>query len=109
MKERRKFVRLKINYKVDYFELNENGDLLDKGESQTEDVSKGGVRLKLDKFIKEGSILDLKIYNTSYKKPIDCNARIIWMKKMTDNCFEYGLDFTRIGWTESDRLVENPN
>jgi len=109
MEERRKYIRFKINYKVDCSILSENGELLYEGESQTEDVSKGGVRLKFDKFIKEGTILDLKIYNTSYKKPIDCNARIVWVKKIRDNCFACGLDFKRIGWTESDKLVENPD
>jgi len=109
VKERRNYVRFKINYKVDYSRLSENGELLFEGESQTEDVSKGGVRLKLDQFIKEGAILDLKIYNTSYKKPIVCNARIVWVNKERDNCFVYGLDFKRIGWTESDKLIENPN
>ncbi len=109
MKERRKYMRLKINYKVNYSRFSENGEMIYEGEAQTEDVSKSGVRLKISKFINEGVILNLKIYNTFYEKPIDCSGRIVWMKKMTDNYFVYGLDFTRIGWIESDKLLEKPN
>lgn len=109
MEERRKYMRLSINYKVNYSRLSENGEMIDEGEAQTEDISKSGVRLKISKFIDEGVILNLKIYNTFHEKPIDCSGRIVWMKKMTDNYFVYGLDFTRIGWIESDKLFGNPN
>ena len=109
MEERRKYRRLGINYKVNYSRLSENGEVIDEGEAQTEDVSKGGVRLKISRFINEGTVLNLKIYNTFYEKPIDCSGRIVWMKKMTDNCFVYGLYFTRIGWIGSDKLFKNPD
>ena len=102
-------MRLKINYKVNYSRLSENGEMIDEGEAQTEDVSKSGVRLKIRKFINEGTVLNLTIYNAFYEKPIDCSGRIVWMKKMADNYFVYGLDFTRIGWIESDKLFENPD
>jgi len=109
MKERRKYVRIKTNYKVDYSRLSENGKVIDEGEAQTEDVSKSGACLKLDKFINEGTVLNLKIYNKLHEKPIDCSARIVWMKKERDNYFICGLDFTRIGWIESDKLFKNPD
>ena len=57
-----------------------------------------------DNPVGKGRILNLKIHILSRKNPIDAEARVIWEKETPDNPVMAGVAFTRIGWTESDKL-----
>lgn len=107
MVERRKYQRYKVSHRVIYRDSSEAYRLRSEGETETLDVSRGGVQIKLNSLISEGKILNLKIYNASYKEPVNVDARVVWVKETTANSFMLGLAFTNIGWIESDKLF-NP-
>jgi len=106
MKERRKFPRYKYSYKVLYKKA---ASLLWKNETYTENVSRGGIKIKIKRLLEEGTILKLKIFNPNIGKPIRALARILWTKKgvLDSDVWSVGLIFTHIGWTDTDKLLES--
>ena len=105
MNERRKYPRYDVSHPVVYRDVLGQSDPTSEGETRTEDVSRGGVSMKINRLVEDGSVLNLKIHNTSYKKPVDADARVVWIKKTIDDVTLLGLSFTRIGWIESDKLL----
>ncbi len=106
MVERRKYHRYEVSHRVIYRDPSQAYKLRREGETETVDVSRGGVRIKLNNLITQGKILKLKIYNASHNEPVDVNARVVWVKKATSDSFVLGLAFTNIGWIESDKLFK---
>ena len=104
--ERRKYQRYKLAHKVKYSPLSTNPESSDQGNTQTEDVSRGGVRIRCKNAMDVGKVVNLKIYNSSHKKPIDADARVVWCRKESGDSAVMGLNFTRIGWVESDKLFK---
>jgi len=103
--ERRKYPRYDVSHSVVYRDLLGQSEPTSEDETRTEDVSRGGISMRMNRLVEDGSILNLKIQNASYKKPIDADARVVWIKKTMDNATLLGLSFTRIGWIESDKLL----
>lgn len=106
MGERRKYQRYKVSHRVTYRDSSQAYKLRREGESETVDVSRGGVRIKLNNLITKGKILNLKIYNASYNEPVNVDAKVVWVKEAAGDSFVLGLAFTNIGWIESDRLFK---
>ena len=105
MEDRRKYRRYDVSYPVNYCDIAIDPELRSEGETTTEDVSRGGVRVKVKQLIESGKVLNLKIHNVSYTKPVDADARVVWVQKTLDEVVLLGLSFTRIGWIESDKLL----
>ena len=105
MEDRRKYPRYDVSHSVMYCDAARDPELRNEGETTTEDVSRGGIRVKINRLIEDGKILNLKIHNSSYTEPIDADARVVWVKKTLDDMVLLGLSFTRIGWIESDKLL----
>jgi len=104
MVERRKYPRFKIAHDVCFGDASVVSKIRSEGRTQTEDVSRGGVRMKINAPVESGKVLSLKIYNKSYADPINADATVIWAKKLMNNTSMLGLSFVRIGWIESDKL-----
>ncbi len=104
MEERRKYPRYKLSHKVVYNRVSKTSGTESDGSAQTEDVSRGGMKIRVNDLIGKEGILNLKIYIPSYKDPIDAEAKVVWQKETPDNSIMLGVAFTRIGWTESDKL-----
>ncbi len=104
--ERRKFPRYNLVCKVLY---KKTSSLLWRNETYTENISLGGLKIKVKKLLEEGERLKLKIFDPSVKAPIKAEAKVIWAKKISHirNSGAIGLAFTRIGWTDTTRLLKN--
>jgi len=106
MKERRRYPRFSFSHKVIYSDALNTYELKSDSRTITENVSRGGIRIRLGKVIEKGKIVNLKIYNSSYNEPVDADAKVVWTRKSVDEVMEAGLNFVRIGWVESDRLFK---
>lgn len=106
MVERRKYPRYKFTHRVVYSDVSKTYKVRSEGKTRTEDVSRGGVRMKLNDVIDAGKTLSMRIYNSLHEDPVDAEARVVWSKKMPGDSAAAGLAFTRIGWVESDKLFK---
>lgn len=73
--ERRKHLRFRNEIEVEYA-IEKKPHLKS---SFTIDISKGGMRLKLDEKLSSGTIMDIKI-RTSAKQLIEIEAEVVWTK-----------------------------
>ncbi|MBU0570968.1 MAG: PilZ domain-containing protein [Candidatus Omnitrophica bacterium] len=105
MQERRKYPRYDVSHPVSYCDVARDPERKSEEETKTEDVSRGGIRVKINRIIEDGRILNLKVRNSSYPEPVDADARVVWVEKTLDDEVLLGLSFTRIGWIESDKLL----
>jgi len=101
MEDRRKYPRYDLSHKGICDDMSQA--VLDEG-FETENVSRGGLRIKHKALIPEGRIFCVKIYNPIYDTPLDASARVIWSRKTEDGTVISGLAFTRVGWIECDKL-----
>ena len=63
MNERRKYPRYDVSHPVVYRDALGQSDPTSEGETRTEDVSRGGVSMKINRIVEDGSILNLKIHS----------------------------------------------
>jgi c-di-GMP-binding flagellar brake protein YcgR len=81
--ERRKFPRLKANLRVRYKVLQDKQANID---SQTKNISAGGICLFMDTQFEVGSLLGLEIEIPDYSYvPILAVGRLIWQARQTDS------------------------
>ena len=100
MEERRKYPRFDLKHDVIY--KSSSG----KGKTVTDNVSRGGIKVKVEEAVDNGQNLDLSIFPFASKDPVDAVSTVVWNRKDMDDSWLMGLAFTKIGWTESDRLIE---
>jgi len=105
MEERRKYPRFKLSHPVLYGSTAEKTESYLENTTRTEDVSRGGVRMKISPLIENGKVLTMKIHNPSCDESVEVVARVVWKRGELDDSTLAGLAFTRIGWIESDKLL----
>ncbi|MDD2689027.1 MAG: PilZ domain-containing protein [Candidatus Omnitrophica bacterium] len=84
-KERRKFPRAEIKYRINIIcegsvILGEPKDFI--FHTYTENISEGGIKVVLEKELKTASLVKLELYITTKKSlPIKCKGIVVWSKK----------------------------
>ena len=80
-RERRKHVRFKKNLEVIYIIKNRPNS---KKESQTIDISEGGMKLLLDEKLAKGLILDLIIELPDSKRTAEVECEVVWSEDVKE-------------------------
>jgi len=107
MTERRKYPRYPVHYDVMYKNLKERPSK--KSHAIAENASRTGLKLRLPKLLKTNDILELKIYKSVDSEPISATGKVVWQK---ESLLVYGekwagVYLTKIGWTESAKLINS--
>lgn len=105
MLERRKYPRFVFSHKVKYNDNPHDPLLGHEAKAKTLNVSKGGICLLTEEPLEKDDVLKLKIFCFSPWRPVTAYGRVVWSMRKNDDTFLTGLAFTRIGWTECDRLI----
>lgn len=117
--DKRKYVRLKSTFSIQFTIVHLQGDLPGLGwkEGQTRDVSKGGLGLEtseLDestiRFLnKEDIYLDLRIKVPLSSEPVKAVCDIAWFEPMKDNPSQYfiGMKFRSITSENLKRILKH--
>ncbi|NQT23557.1 MAG: PilZ domain-containing protein [Candidatus Omnitrophica bacterium] len=105
MIERRKYTRYPVHYDVYYRNIKDSSSK--KNHAIVENVSRTGFKLRLPKLLQKNTDLELNIYKSIDSKPISAHGKVIWGKESPLVYGEKwaGIYFTKIGWTESAKLV----
>lgn len=102
MTERRMFHRVPFSIPLNYREL---GGESDAGETQlarygySQDISFGGVRIKVPGQMEKGRLINLKIILpvTDYYKRVSVDSRVCWVNCLEDEkAYEIGVNFIAI-------------
>ena len=87
--ERRIFRRIRFKEPVQF----QFKDQIEAGGSVSSDLSEGGIRLMLFKFIPLNTELTLQVHLTS-QKVLECHGRVVWIEKIQHaEAYQAGLEF----------------
>jgi len=110
MDERRKYVRLDTRLKITYNILEKEGG---PQQSETRDISGGGIRLFLDDPIAEKTLLQITIQLPEDPTPIRCVGKVVWVESFSvlqgekkEDQYEAGVIFTDIEQKDRDRIIK---
>ncbi|MBN2484209.1 MAG: PilZ domain-containing protein [Candidatus Omnitrophica bacterium] len=103
MAERRRYVRVGDTVKLKYRIL--KGAL--KTASLTHDISEGGVRLPAFQKLEPGTILELKIALSEFKKPVVVVGRVVWCRWRREKDFRFlvGVKFIRVASEHRSQII----
>lgn len=104
-KERRKFKRFDTFLSVKFKDEN---NVEARGISLSKDLSREGMKITLDKGLKQGAVCDLEIDIPDDPKPIRTSAEIVWTKKnkSQDPSFEVGVRFVMMDPVDKFRVLD---
>jgi len=107
--ERRLYPRVPVFYEVRC----ENADDPSQGPvtAMAENASRTGLKLRFSGLLEKANLLKLSIQKAVGADPIVCYGKVVWQKKSELVYGETiaGINITRIGWTETSRLISNLN
>ncbi len=104
-KEKRKYLRFDCPVKVDYELFDEYAH---PQESFTKDISRGGLRLVLNREIPAQSKIKMHFHIPKEKEPIDAIAEVVWIRKdLQKGVIHTGLKFIKISPSNKARLLEH--
>lgn len=101
-RERRRSQRLRLNLPVEYRHPAKRSS---SKRTVSQDISGGGLRLRLDYPLKKGSRLKTKIYFPDRSKPVTITSKVIWSKKSGKQLFDSGLMHEKIVPKDQERFV----
>ena len=106
-RERRRYVRLKTPVELLYF--SGNGQKVSKVVASN--MSADGLRFQaVDRDIREGDILELKLSMAGAASPVHAKAKIVWEKRVSleDGApSDFGLEFTEIEDDNKNTFLKN--
>ena len=114
--ERRKFPRVNIKYPINVIctgEVMQGHPQYYIFHTYTENMSKGGIMIMLEKEVKAGSLVELELFITDKESlPIKCNGFIIWTKKANPegtkpDLFNTGIQFADLTNPIYRKLLED--
>ncbi len=105
--ERRRYLRYPVHYDISYREI--KGPFNKKKHAIVENVSRTGLKIRFSGLLKRDDLLQLSIFKFLHSKPINACGKVVWQK---DSSLVYGeriagIFLTKIGWTETDKLINN--
>ncbi len=110
-REKRKFPRVNTSIKVRYRELQDGAEVVGVG-SVTSDVSAGGVRFGVNKFISTARRLVLELYIPTLAEPIKAVSKVAWTEKANgggDYQYQVGSEFMEITQRDQERIMKYLN
>lgn len=103
IEERRKYIRLDtgidFTYKIKGIEGSEK-------KSTTKNISPGGIRSLVDRQIKKGAWLELKIFIPTMKNPIPVIGKVIWTADEEAGKIDAGIKFEEIAPDMKSKFLE---
>ena len=93
--ERRKYPRVYASLPMQFRFIGEFDKL--PRDTITKDLSEGGVRFSVDKFVPVGTRLVVNVLLEGYHEPIRSTAKIIWTRKLQySDTYEVGCQFLNL-------------
>lgn len=86
LEERRKYVRLDDNLKVNFQTQNKNqpGGLAEKVSAIITNISVEGVRFNSDRKLEIGEKIDIEIFLPNETKPLHISGKVVWSCQLQD-------------------------
>jgi c-di-GMP-binding flagellar brake protein YcgR len=109
MKERREFVRLDMNVKVDWKQIYEASDITIEASDKTKNISAGGICLVVYEKLKKGDKLNIDMELPS-RKIINARGKIVWINEYEifgrelEKVYDMGVEFTQIRNEEREEI-----
>lgn len=106
-RERRKFPRAEVKYRINI--ICEGAVILGEPEdyifhTYTDNISEGGIRVILEKELKNASLVKLELYVTSRESfPLRCKGIVVWTKKTNPEGTKPDLFYTGIQFMELEK------
>lgn len=107
MVERRRYSRYPVHYDILYRKI--NGSSNRKKCAIVENASRTGLKIHFSDLLKRNDLLRLSIFKSLHSKPIDACGKVVWQKESPLVYGERiaGIFLTKIGWTETDKIINN--
>lgn len=104
MRERRKFVRLKIDSSIEYY----NGKGERKVQAALQDISGGGLRFLSREEIERGRTIDIAFALPGSEDQIKATVEIVWSKPVKDaaGVYETGANFVKVDSVDREKIGE---
>ncbi len=101
--ERRRFIR--IDKGIDFsYKIRASQDLMEK--AVTKNISPGGIRALVNKAVKKGTWLELRLYLPTLKDPIPCTTKVIWTADEKEGRIDVGIKFEEIDPEMKNKFLE---
>ena len=112
LEERRRYVRLDTRLRINYRVLPQSPRMEN---SETLDVSGGGIRIFLTEPLKAGTLLELEIFFPEQATPVRCQGRIVWVEEFAiyqgtreeRKDMEAGVEFSDITPQDRDHIIKH--
>jgi len=111
MKEKREYVRLDLNVKVDWKKIGETSDPSDEFTDKTKNISVGGLCLIVNEKLNVGDKLQIGLELPS-KKIINTEGRVMWINeyeifgKEEEQFYDVGIEFMKTSKDEREEIKE---
>ncbi|MFH1538859.1 MAG: PilZ domain-containing protein [bacterium] len=104
MRERRKYVRLKIDSTIEYY----NGKGERKQSAALQDISGGGLRFLTREDIERGRMFDIAFTLPETEDQIQATVEIVWSKPVKDaaGIYETGANFVKVESMDREKIGE---
>ena len=102
---RREFPRLSGACVVDYRVVGDNPvvSALDPGESVMQNISGGGICVKMPEAPEKGSMLALNIHMAGFPSSVIALGKVQWVNVSGDSeGFDVGIEFWWVGWEDAE-------
>ena len=108
MKERRLFERIRVSLDVKYKTLK----ALTWAKGIGRDISGRGIRIHLDKELKPGTLVQLKLMGKGLANPITVKGKVIWARPVyaddkKENYYDMGIEFTEASLVSIGKITRS--
>lgn len=105
MVERRRYRRYPVHYDVLYQSIKAPYKKMKR--AIAENASRTGLKIRYNGLLKRNDLIKVKILKSLDSKPIDAYAKVVWQKESPLVYGERwaGIFLTKVGWTETERLI----
>jgi len=113
MVERRRYPRYPVHYDIllhyDILYRKIEDSFNKKKRAIVENASRTGLKIHFSGLLKRNDLLQLNIFKSLHSKPINACGKVAWQKKSPLVYGERiaGIFLTKIGWTETEKLINN--
>ena len=109
MKEKREFVRLNLNVKVDWKKISETPEAKQEFSHKTKNISVGGICLVANEKVNIGETLQINMELPS-EKVINAIGKVVWISEYEildreeETIYDIGIEFVEINKKEREEI-----
>jgi len=103
IEERRKFIRLDKGMDFSYKIRASEGPM---EKAVTKNISPGGIRALINRAVRKGTWLELRLYLPALKDPIPCTTKVIWTADEKEDRIDAGIKFEEIDPEMKNKFLE---